>query len=364
MKKQNKILTILAIETSCDETSAAVIKVNEDIFEVAANVVSSQIDIHKAYGGVVPEVAAREHVKNIIPVIIESLEKAGVTSKDIDLIAVTAGPGLITSLIVGVESAKSLGVAWNKPVMPINHIYAHLAVNFLYFNLPPAPSFKPGRGNSRFPVMALIVSGGHTELVLVEDYNKFKKIGQTVDDAAGEAFDKVAKLLNLGYPGGPIVASEATKISNLKFKISNLSLPRPMIDSGDFNFSFSGLKTAVLYAVQKMTKQAIKKRTPEICHEFQAAVVEVLVRKTIKAASRFSAKTIFLAGGVAANKKLRQELESAARIQNLEFFVPQFQYCTDNAAMIGLAAYYLTQEKMPALDNWQNIFADPNWELE
>src|SRR3989344_2628261 len=321
-------MNILAIETSCDETSAAVVKVNDSVFEVASNIISSQIDIHQAYGGVGPEVAAREHVKNIIPVIEESFQTAAVTSKDIDLIAVTSGPGLITSLIVGVEAAKSLGLAWNKPVIGVNHMYAHLAANFLYFT-HPTTSFKQGGGSDQFPVMALIVSGGHTELVLVEDYTKFKKIGQTVDDAAGEAFDKVAKLLNLGYPGGPIISALADKFNPPVQAVNqNLSLPRPMIGSADFNFSFSGLKTAVLYAVQKMTKSEIKERTPEICYEFQKAVVDVLVKKTIKAAAKFSAKTIFMAGGVAANKKLRQELETAARNQSagrrLEFFAPQF----------------------------------------
>ncbi|MDO8669648.1 MAG: tRNA (adenosine(37)-N6)-threonylcarbamoyltransferase complex transferase subunit TsaD [Candidatus Buchananbacteria bacterium] len=367
-------MNILAIETSCDETSASIIKENSGALEVASNIVSSQIDIHKAYGGVVPEIAARHHVKNIIPVILESLATASLSSQEIDLIAVTSGPGLITSLIVGVEAAKSLAVAWNKPVMQVNHMYAHLAANFLYFNLPQAPSFKQGVGNNQFPVIALIVSGGHTEIILVEDYNKFKKIGQTVDDAAGEAFDKVAKLLNLGYPGGPIVSAEADKfkIQNHQKQIkskpqklsSNLFFPRPMIDSPNFNFSFSGLKTAVLYAVQKMTQEEIKKKIPEICYEFQAAAVAVLVKKTIKAAEKFSAKTVFLAGGVAANRKLRQELETAVKNKNLEFFVPDFKYCTDNASMIGIAAYYLAKENMPDLDNWRSIKADPNWELE
>ncbi|MEK7072687.1 MAG: tRNA (adenosine(37)-N6)-threonylcarbamoyltransferase complex transferase subunit TsaD [Patescibacteria group bacterium] len=350
MKKQNKTLTILAIETSCDETSAAIIGENNGILEVASNIISSQIDIHKAYGGVVPEVAARHHVKNIIPVIAESLDVAKIKPEEIDLIAVTSGPGLITSLIVGVEAAKSLGVAWHKPVMQVNHIYAHLAANFL-------------NNKINFPAMALVVSGGHTELVLIEDYNKFKKIGQTVDDAAGEAFDKVAKLLNLGYPGGPVISARAEISRKSKVESRKFDFPRPMLNSGNFNFSFSGLKTAVLYKLKEINTTN-DKDINDMCASFEEAVVDVLVKKTIQAAEKFSAKTVFMAGGVAANKKLRQDLEMAVKNKDLEFFVPDFKYCTDNAGMIGVAAYYLAKEKMPTMDNWRSIKADPNWELE
>jgi len=343
-------MNILAIESSCDETSAAVIKEINGVLNVASNIVSSQIDIHKVYGGVVPEVAARHHVKNIIPVIMEAMEIGKISQEEIDLIAVTSGPGLITSLIVGVETAKSLGVAWQKPVLQINHMYAHLAANFL-------------NNQINFPALALVVSGGHTELILIEDYNKFKKIGQTVDDAAGEAFDKVAKLLGLGYPGGPVISARAEISRKSKVESRKFDLPRPMIGSGDFNFSFSGLKTAVLYKLKEIdikNDQDIN----DMCASFEQAVVDVLVKKTIKAAKNFSAKTVFMAGGVAANKKLRYELEQAVKNIGLDFFVPEFKYCTDNAGMIGIAAYYLAKEKMPDMDNWKNIKADPNWELE
>lgn len=338
-------MNILAIETSCDETSAAIIKEDNGVLEVSSNIVSSQIDIHKEYGGVVPEIAARHHVKNITPVIIESMDKANIKPEEIDFIAVTSGPGLITSLIVGVEAAKSLGLAWHKPVIQINHMYAHLAANFL-------------NNQINFPAIALVVSGGHTELILIEDYNKFKKIGQTVDDAAGEAFDKVAKLLDLGYPGGPIVSKRAQEGNTKRF-----DLPRPMVGSGDFNFSFSGLKTAVLYKLKEIDIKN-DQDVNDMCASFEQAVVDVLIKKTIKAAEKFSAKTVFMAGGVAANKKLRSELEQAVKQNGLDFFVPEFQYCTDNAGMIGIAAYFLAKEKMPDLDNWRKIAVDPNWELE
>jgi N6-L-threonylcarbamoyladenine synthase len=338
-------MIILAIESSCDETSASVIKEDSGVLDIASNIVSSQIDIHKKYGGVVPEVAARHHVKNIIPVISEAMEEAGITKDDIDLIAVTSGPGLITSLIVGVESAKSLGVAWGIPVLQVNHMYAHLAANFL-------------NNDIKFPAIALVVSGGHTELILINGHDNFKKIGQTLDDAAGEAFDKVGKMLGLEYPGGPIISKRALEGDSARF-----SLPRPMIGSGDYNFSFSGLKTAVLYKLKEidiLNEQDVN----DMCASFQQAAVDVLVKKTIKAAQSVGAKTIFMAGGVAANKKLREDLSVSAKDSSFEFFVPEFKYCTDNAAMIGIAAYHLLKEKMPDLDNWKNIKADPGWELE
>lgn len=337
-------MMILAIETSCDETSAAVITENNGVLEVFSNIVSSQIDIHKQYGGVVPEVAARHHVQNINPVIDEAMQEASVTKDDIDFIAVTSGPGLITSLIVGVEAAKALGLAWGKPVLQVNHMYAHLAANFL-------------NNDIEFPAISLIVSGGHTELIFLESHKKFKKIGQTVDDAAGEAFDKVARLLGLGYPGGPIVSKRALEGDSTRF-----DLPRPMLSKDNFDFSFSGLKTAVLYKLKEIDLEN-DSDINDMCASFEAAAVEVLVKKTIKAAQEYGAKTVFMAGGVAANKKLRKDLEEAAKVNGLEFFVPEFKYCTDNAGMIAIAASYLSKEKMPDLDNWKTIKADPGWEL-
>lgn len=393
-----KNIKILAIESSCDETAAAVLKVNRGSFELLANVISSQIDIHRKYGGVVPEIAARQHAENIIPVIDEAFGAAKISPAEIDFIAVTAGPGLITSLLVGVETAKALSRAWDKPLLPVNHMYGHLAANFFNLDLPLAPSFirqrrtsEQGGGNgaapsfkqmnekefafhfklkeekigqeeksrSIFPAVALVVSGGHTEIVLLQDYWRYEKIGQTVDDAVGEAFDKVAKLLGLGYPGGPIVSAKAAEFSGQP----ELVLPRPMLKSNNFDFSFSGLKTAILYKVQKMTSSEIKKRTPEICRAFQDASIEVLVSKTIKAARKNNARSILLAGGVAANKKLREELKLSAEKSGFNFFVPEFKLCTDNAAMIAVAAYFMSQKKKPAADGWKKIKVDPNWEL-
>ncbi len=337
-------MRILAIETSCDETSAAVLKTGRGKLELLSNVVSSQIDIHKQYGGVVPEVAARHHVVNINPVVMEALESAKASPKDIDLMAVVSGPGLITSLIIGVEAAKALSLAWGKPLMQVNHMYGHIAGNFL----------QP----IKFPAICLVVSGGHTELVLLKDYWNYKKIGQTVDDAAGEAFDKVAKLLGLGYPGGPIVSRMAADGDSSAFQ-----LPRPMMDSGDFNFSFSGLKTAVLYGWQK-SKRKDSKAASDMCASFEAAAVEVLVSKTIKAAKKHKAKTVMMAGGVAANKALREALRLAAEENGCKFSVPEFKLCTDNAAMIAIAAAYLSKKKKTPKDNWKKIKVDPNWELK
>lgn len=341
-------MKIFSIETSCDETSAAIVGVSRGKVEILSNVVSSQIEIHKKYGGVVPEVAARHHVKNILPVIDEAFAKAKVKPAQIDFISVTAGPGLITSLMVGVETAKTLSYVWRKPLLAVNHMYAHIAANFI----------EP----IKFPALALIVSGGHTELILLKSHQRFEKIGQTIDDAAGEAFDKVAKLLDLGYPGGPIVSAQAEKFQESGLE-SDLELPRPMVTSPNFNFSFSGLKTAVLYKVNKMKPAEKKKRTPEICFEFQEAVVDVLSKKTAKAAKKFGAKTIMLAGGVAANKALRQRMGKVADDLEINFLTPPFSLCTDNAGMIAVASHFLLQKKKPQLNGWKKIKANPNWEL-
>ncbi len=333
-------MIILGIETSCDETAASVVRGVGDKVEVLSNVVSSQIEIHKKYGGVVPEVAAREHVLNIMPVVNEAL----VGVKKIDAIAVTVGPGLITSLLVGVETAKTLAYAWRVPVVAVNHIAGHVYANFI--------NSKP-----KFPALILTVSGGHTMLVLMTGHGKYKVLGETRDDAAGEAFDKAAQLLGLGYPGGPIISQLATRNSQL-YKIN---LPRPMINSGDFDFSFSGLKTALLYAIQK--DKNWKKKIPEYAYEFQAAVAEVLVHKTIKAALKYNVKNIMLSGGVAANLELRGQLEKAVKnkLSSANLLISEFKYCTDNAAMIATAGYFMAKRKK--FTPWQKLKADANQEL-
>lgn len=341
-------MIILAIESSCDETAAAVLKDDRGDLVLLSNIVSSQIDIHKQYGGVVPEVAARHHITNIIPVISEALMTAKIKNEDIDLIAVTAGPGLLTSLIVGVETAKGLSASLKKPLLAVNHMYGHIAANFL-------------ENKVEFPAVCLVVSGGHTEIVVMKDPWHMKKVGQTIDDAAGEAFDKVAKLLDLGYPGGPMISAYAEKFYD-NFPYPEIKLPRPMIKSPNFDFSFSGLKTAVLYASQKV-RHKDENFQIAMSYYFQEAVTEVLVTKTIKAAKKFGAKTIMMAGGVAANKRLRAALADEAQKNKYNFNVPAFKYCTDNAAMIAVAAYYQSLKKKAKATDYLKITADTNWEL-
>lgn len=345
---------ILAIETSCDETAASIAEGKGNNLKIISNVVSSQINIHKKYGGVIPELAAREHIVNIIPVIDEALKKAGLTkktaSKKLSAIGVTIGQGLITSLMIGVETAKSLAYAWKLPLVAVNHIEGHIYSNFI------------DKEKTLFPAIILTVSGGHTQLVLLKNHLKYKTIGETRDDAAGEAFDKAAQLLGLGYPGGPIISKYAhlhSASSGGQAERTIEKLPRPMLDSKNYDFSFSGLKTALLYATQK--DKNFKKKIPEYAFEFQEAVVDVLVQKTIRAAKEYKAKSVFLAGGVAANKRLREKLSAEVKKIGLEFSMPKMEYTTDNAAMIASAAYFKfkTKKTIP----WQKIKVDPNLEL-
>lgn len=324
-------MIILGLETSCDETAASVLEVKNECITVLSSVISSQIAIHATWGGVVPNLAAREHLKNILPVIGAALKKAGKKPADLDLMAVTAGPGLIPALLIGTTTAKTLSYFWKKPLIGIHHIEGHIYANFI--------SDKTAK--LKFPILALVVSGGHTQLILMQKHLSYEIIGETVDDAVGEAFDKVARILNLGYPGGPAVAKLADNCSGeKKFKIT---LPRPMLKSANFNFSFSGLKTAVLYATKK-NPENLKDQNyiSEMCHEFQTAVTDVLIAKTIRAAKKYAPKTILLAGGVSANKYLREKLELSVKenLENTTCLVPDLAYSMDNAAMIAVAGYY------------------------
>jgi len=367
-------MVILGIETSCDETAAAVIFVETprrgvsgqgEKIKILSNIISSQINIHKKYGGVVPEVAAREHVLNIIPVINEALAVAGLPAAvpagrqealakeggvGLDAIAVTVGPGLITSLQVGVETAKTLSYAWKIPLIAVNHIEGHIYANFV-----------SRQQKIKFPAIILTVSGGHTMLVLMEDHGKYKTIGQTRDDAAGEAFDKAAKLMGLGYPGGPAISATAEKMQDARCKIQTIILPRPMINSLNFDFSFSGLKTALLYKLKK--DKDWKNKVPEYCYEFQQAIIDVLIKKTAKAAKKYRVKSIMLTGGVAANKELRSQMakEIKKNFPDVAFLVPDLKYTTDNAVMIAVAGYYKARGKEYTL--WQNLKTNPNLEL-
>ena len=323
-------MNILAIETSCDDTCIAIIKASgkkRPCFEILSNIISSQIEVHKKYGGVYPSLAKREHQKNLPLVLEKALNKA--KKPKIDVIAVTVGPGLDPCLWTGINFAKDLSKKWGLPIVPVNHIESHILVNFI--DQPPI-----------FPAITLVVSGGHTQLILVKGIGRYKILGETRDDAAGECFDKVARILGLGYPGGPIIAKQA---SQCKSKVLNIRLPRPMINQKNYDFSFSGLKTAVLY------KHKSKKYIKEMCREAQQAIIDVLIKKTIKAAKDYRVKTIILGGGVSANKELRKQFKSKWE-HNL--LVPLKEFSTDNAVMTGIAGYFGKPK------DWRKIKADAN----
>ncbi len=310
-------MKILAIESSCDETSCAVVEDGRVCF---SNIVSSQIDIHTRFGGVVPEVASRNHITAISNVVALALKEANCTFADIDAIAVTYGAGLIGSLLVGVSYAKGLAYALKLPLIAVNHIYGHIASNYLtYKNLEP-------------PFICLLVSGGHTAIIKVKDYNHHEIIGNTLDDAVGECYDKVARVLGLGYPGGPKVDKCA-----LDGK-ANIVFTKP--DNLGYNFSFSGKKTAVINYIHKLQQRGETLPINDICASFQKCAVDELAEKAIKACKNFKIKKVVIAGGVSANRELRAKLTKLAKENGVECFVPDMQYCTDNAAMIGSAAYY------------------------
>lgn len=356
MIKKGKI-NILAIETSCDETAAAVLSVDKTKkplpnIATLSSVVKSQIQLHSKMGGVVPEVAARAHVKHIRPVIESALTASHLPLTAVDYIAVTQGPGLIPSLIIGVEFAKGLSLATNKPMIAVNHMLGHLYSPFGQFK------DKGSKIKDVFPMISLIVSGGHTMIVLVKSIKDYKVLGQTVDDAAGEAFDKVAKLLGLPYPGGPEVSKLASTGNPLA-----INFPRPMLTASNYNFSFSGLKTAVLYYVKdqgsKIKDIGLK---ADVCASFQAAAIDVLVQKTLRAAKSFKAKSISISGGVSANKALRETMESECQKQNFNFYVPPMGLSTDNAEMIGLAAAFMLYNGYKPI-KYNKLKADSNLEL-
>ena len=305
----------LVIETSCDETAVAIIKGGRDIL---SNVVSSQIDIHKEYGGVVPEIASRTHTKNISYIVRQALDEANVEFKDLTYIGVTYGPGLIGALLVGVAYAKSLAYSLNIPIVKVNHIEGHIAANYLtYKELTP-------------PFLSLVVSGGHSHLILVKDYNKFEILGKTRDDAAGEAFDKVARVLGLNYPGGPLVSKLAKEGKN------TYKLPKTKFENS-YDFSFSGIKTAVINLAHKEGGNLNK---ADMACSFETNISEVLVEHTISLMKDRNINTVTLAGGVSANTYLRELLVQTCKENDFKCYIPEFKYCTDNAAMIASAAYY------------------------
>ena len=325
-------MKILAFETSCDETSVAVVENGKNVL---SNIISSQIDIHKEYGGVVPEIASRHHIENILPVFNEAMEKAGCTLKDIDYIAVTNTPGLIGSLLVGLMFAKSLSYSNNIPIIPVNHIDGHIFSNFI-------------ENDVKLPAISLIVSGGHTNLYYINENLETELIGETLDDAVGESYDKIARILGLPYPGGP----EIEKIST--FGKDTLKIKKPNVDN--FDFSFSGIKTYITNFVnqEKMKNHKINKE--DIAKSFQETVVKVLYDKVVKAADEKKVNTVLVAGGVSANKRLREKFKELP--ENVEIYFPKFEYCTDNGAMIGAAAYYKLKSKKSFEKNKYDVDAE------
>ncbi len=321
-------MNILAIESSCDETSMSVIKDGKiDL----GTIISTQIDTHKLYGGVVPEIASRKHIESITIVLEQVLLKASLTMNDIDAIAVTYGPGLIGSLLVGLIAAKTLAFIYNKPLIPVHHIIGHIFANNLVTDL-------------KFPLIALVISGGHTEIIKMDDYFTFLKIGGTVDDAVGECYDKVARVLNLPYPGGPNV----DKLASIGEDTYNLPIP---LNDSSYNFSFSGLKSAVINLVHNEKQKGLEINKENLACSFQNRVVNILTKKTMKALKEYDIKNLIVAGGVAANKAIRNSLEENCLKENINITIPDFIYCTDNAAMIGAAGYYLYKN---------NVIADLN----
>jgi len=339
-KLEKPPVRILGIETSCDETAASVV---EDGRLILSSIVASQVDLHAQFGGVFPEVASRQHIKTIYPIIEQALHQAHMTISDLDAVAVTRGPGLPGSLVVGMNAAKGLALARELPIIGINHLEGHLYSAWLY-----KPDTNPPH-EPKFPIIALIVSGGHSELVLMKSHLQYQRLGATLDDAAGEAFDKVARLLGLEYPGGPSIQNASVDGNPLAY-----NFPRAWLEDS-WDFSFSGLKTAVMREVQQINTSKKPLPVADLAASFQAAVVDVLVTKTIKAVKQYSAKNIVVAGGVSANRALRHSIQVQA---TCPFHIPPLWLCTDNAAMIAGAAYYRfiqgqrDQLDMDVLPNW------------
>ncbi len=355
-------MTILSIETSCDDTCVSVLKTKGNNIEILSNIVSSQEKVHKKWGGIYPMMAKREHLKNLVPVLKKALKKSGHLERrkkrlsietiekkeqlplgtegflmeykkpEIDIIAVTKGPGLEPSLWTGINFAKALAIFWEKPLIPVNHIESHILVNLL-------------DKKAEFPAVCLVVSGGHTQLILMKKEGDYEIIGETRDDAAGECFDKTARILGLPYPGGPQIA----KCAAMKKGKADFTLPRPMLHSKDYDFSFSGLKTAVLYKVRE-DKKKTKKYITDMCAEIQQSIIDVLILKTLKAAKEYKTKTIILGGGVTANKELKRQFKEKAK--GFTLIYPPMNLSTDNAVMAGVTAYYnyLKKTKVPKVD--------------
>jgi len=376
MKK--KSVKILAIETSCDETAVAIV---ENGARILANIISTQIPLHKKYGGVVPEIASRAHIESIIPVLEEAFKEAKLKWEDIDAVAVTGGPGLLGSLLIGVNTARTLVYLKKKPLIALNHLEGHIYANFIdksqnmneKFQIKNKERITDSQRLPKFPLLAMIVSGGHTNIVYMKDHLQYEVVGKTIDDAVGEAFDKVAKLLNLGYPGGPIISKIAEKGNSNYYKLPRTDLtPPPKRDDRGYlqkpkpslNFSFSGLKTAVLTEIKKnpdILKN--KKLQADLVSSFQQAVVDILIRNSANAIKMYKPKAFLLSGGVAANLELRRQLKDKIKEINpkIIFNVPLKNLCTDNAVMIGLVAYRHYKEN--DFTSFEKLSPDPNLSL-
>ncbi|MDO5040956.1 MAG: tRNA (adenosine(37)-N6)-threonylcarbamoyltransferase complex transferase subunit TsaD [Peptoniphilus sp.] len=331
-------MKVLAIESSCDETAASVV---EDGRHILSNVVASQIKTHEKFGGVVPEIASRQHVEAINRVLFKAVEDAKIKPEDIDLVVATMGPGLVGALLIGLSAAKAFAYGIGRKFIGVNHIYGHVCANYItHKNLEP-------------PFVGLIVSGGHTYLIKVNNYVDFELIGRTRDDACGEAYDKVARAIGLGYPGGPIIDRLATE------GIESVQFPRVMLEEGSYDFSFSGLKTAVINYIHNKEQRNEEYRVEDIAKSFQNAVIDVLVDKTLRLADELNLNKIVLAGGVSANSGLRSRFEEVAKKDNLEIYYPELSLCTDNAAMIASAGYYVHKRG----DYGTRFYANPNLSL-
>jgi len=338
---------ILGIESSCDETGVALVQATaQGVPRLLAHALHSQVDMHQAYGGVVPELASRDHIRRVLPLTTRVLAEAGRSLQDIDVVAYTRGPGLAGALLVGSGVACALGAALGRPVLGVHHLEGHLLSPFLSTD-PPA-----------FPFVALLVSGGHTQLMRVDGVGRYELLGETIDDAAGEAFDKSAKLLGLGYPGGPALARLAEQGDAQAFK-----LPRPLLHSGDLDFSFAGLKTAVLTQVQRLG-DALPARKADLAASTQAAIVEVLVKKSLAALQQTGLQRLVVAGGVGANRLLREQLDAACARRRVCVHYPELHLCTDNGAMIALAAAMRLQAGLQQASRAYTFEVQPRWPLE
>ncbi|GAB3062971.1 tRNA (adenosine(37)-N6)-threonylcarbamoyltransferase complex transferase subunit TsaD [Salinicoccus sesuvii] len=319
----NEDVVILSIETSCDETACSIVRNGNDIL---ANVVVSQIESHKRFGGVVPEVASRHHVETITVVIEQALETSGLMPENLSAVAVTEGPGLIGALLVGINAAKAFSFAHDLPLIPVHHIAGHIYANQLEEEI-------------NFPLISLIVSGGHTELIYMKDHLSFEVIGETRDDAVGEAYDKVARVIGLPYPGGPHIDRLSTEGKD------SFNFPRAYLEPGSYDFSFSGLKSAVINTLHNHRQKDLEVKDEDVARSFQESVIDVLTKKTMQAVTEYDVENLIIAGGVAANRGLRTRFETLCQDQNIKLSVPALKYCTDNAAMIGAVAYHLYKHK-------------------